>query len=91
MKYLVYNTITNSIVSFDSLIRFYKVYARSGLVTQTPDNYRRMVNGGVYHFHVSCYSSVLEFWHVRQARLAIVVLMAFDVSLVFEVDTVLIA
>ena len=45
----------------------------------------------MYHFHVARNVCVAELRYVRKAFLAVVVLVALDVGLVFEVDTVFIA
>ena len=50
-----------------------------------------MIDCSVNHLHVSCDVGVAELRNVRQTLLAIVILMALDVSLVLQVDSVLVA
>ena len=79
------------IISLDGIIAIYESLARTSLVTQTPDYNRRMIHGSVYHLHVSGDMSVAELWYMRKTLLAIVVLMALEVSFILQIDTILIA
>ena len=63
---------------------------RSSLVTQTPDNDRRLVDELSSHSHYTINVCCLELWYVRKRCLAIEVLMALDVCLALQVDTILV-
>ena len=49
-----------------------------------------MVDRGMHHLHITGDVCILEGWHMRKTRLTIVILMAFDVSLILQVDTIFI-
>ena len=87
---LILNRATG-IVSLDGIVAIYESLARTSLVTQTPDYYRRMIHGSVYHLHISGDMSIAELRYMRKTLLAIVVLMALEVSFILQIDTILIA
>ena len=87
---LILNRATG-VVSLDGIVAVHEGLARTSLVTQTPDHHGRMIDCSVNHLHVSCDVGVAELRNVRQTLLAIVILMALDVCLVLQVDSVLVA
>ena len=64
---------------------------RSCLVTQTPDNDRRLVDKLSSHSHYTINVCCLELWYVRKRCLAIKILMALDVCFALQVNTILVA
>ena len=75
----------------DGIVSGHEVIARTGFVTQAPEAYRRMVDAGTYHFHISCHVSSFPTFGMRGTFLTIIILVAFDVRLVFQVDAILVA
>ena len=53
------------IVGLDGIVAIYEVLSRTRLVTQAPDNHRRMVDCGVNHLHVSGDVGIAELRNVR--------------------------
>ena len=68
-----------------------EVLAGTCLVTQRPDNDTSVVHVGVSHFHHTGNVGLLPLLGVRDGCLAVVVLVALDVCLVLQIDTVLVA
>ena len=77
--------------SLDGLVGSHEVVARAGLVAQAPDADGRMVDGGMHHFHVAGHVGILQFDGVRRTFLAVVILVAFDVGFVLQVDAIFVA
>ena len=79
------------VVSLDGFVSLHEVVAGSGLVAQTPDGHRGVVHRGVYHLHVAGDVGVLELGHVGKTGIAIIVFVALNVGLIFEIDAVFVA
>ena len=75
----------------DSIVSSNKVITRTCFVTQTPQTNWRMIDTGMYHFHITGNVCILPFYRMRSTFLTIVILVAFDVRFVFQVDTILVA
>ena len=82
---------TGGVVSLDGFVSLHEVVAGTGLVAQTPNGHRGVVHRGVNHLHVAGDVGVLELGHVGKAGFTIIVLMAFDIGLILEIDAVLVA
>ena len=87
---LILNRATG-VVSLDGIVAVHEGLARTSLVTQTPDHHGRMIDCSVNHLHVSCDVGVAELRNMRKTLLAVVILMALDVCLVLQVDSVFVA
>ena len=72
----------------DGVVGIYEILAGAGLVAQTPNAHRGVVHGGVHHFEVARHVLVAELGHMAQRSISIVVFVALDVALVFEVDAI---
>ena len=81
---------TAGVKGLDSIIGSYKVFARSGLVAQAPDNNTGMVHVCVYHFHISGHMSSLPFLGMRERFLTIIILMALYVTLILQINAILV-
>ena len=82
---------TSSVECLQCIVGSHEVVARTCLVTQRPDNDTSVVHVGMSHFHHTCHVSLLPLLGVRDRGFAIVVLVALDVGLILQVDTVLVA
>ena len=82
---------TALVESLDSVVSSHEVVTRTCFVTQTPQTNRRMVDAGMYHFHVTGNVRILPFYRMRSTFLTIIVLVTFDVRFVFQIDTILVA
>ena len=79
------------VVLLDGCIAILKVFARTSFVAKTPYYNWWMVNGRMYHLHVTSNVSIAELRYVRKAFLAIIVLMTLKVGFIFQIDTILVA
>ena len=52
------------IIRLDGIVGSHEILARTGLVTQRPDDNRRMVDVRMHQFHHAGYMRILEFRHV---------------------------
>ena len=81
---------TRCVESLDGVIGGDEVVAGAGFVTEAPDDDGGVVDRGVDHLHVAGNVGGLPFLGVRERLLTIIILMAFDVGLVLEIDAILV-
>ena len=81
----------SSVECLQCIVGSHEVVARTCLVTQRPDNDTSVVHVGMGHFHYTCHVSLLPLHGVRDRGFAIVVLVALDVGLILQIDTILVA
>ena len=74
----------------DGVVGIDEILAGAGLVAQAPNAHRGVIHGGVHHFEVARHVLVAELRHMAQRFFFIVVFVALDVTLVLEVDAVLV-
>ena len=72
----------------DGVVGIYEILAGAGLVAQAPDAHRGVVHGGVHHFEVARHVLVAELRHMAQRFFFVVVFVALEVGLIFEVDAI---
>ena len=75
----------------EGIVGRHKVLARPGLVAQRPDDYRRMVDVCMCQLHDACHVGRLKFGHMRQRGITVIILVAFDVGLILQIDAILVA
>ena len=75
----------------EGVVGRHEVLARSGLVAQRPDDHGRMVDVRMCQLHDAGHVGCLELGHVRQGGVAVVVFVAFEVGLIFQIDAILVA
>ena len=81
----------STLVEFlDGVVGIYEILAGAGFVAQAPNAHRGVVHGGMHHFEVARHVLVAELRHMTQRFFAVVIFVALDVALVFEVDAVLV-
>ena len=76
---------------FHGLVGRHEILARAGLVAKAPDDNRRVVHARANHFHISGHVGGTPLGGVGERRLAVVVFVALDVGLGFEIDAEFVA
>ena len=72
-------------------IDIFKVLSRAGLVTHAPNDDAGMVIVGLYHLDHPGHMGIFPFDRMRKGSVTVVIMMAFDISLIHKVDPVFVA
>ena len=72
----------------DGVVGIDEILAGAGFVAQAPNAHRGVVHGGMHHFEVARHVLVAELRHMAQRFFFVVVFVALEVGLIFEVDAI---
>ena len=72
----------------DGVVSIDEILAGAGFVAQAPNAHRGVVHGGMHHFEVARHVLVAELRHMAQRFFFVVVLVALNVGLIFEVNAI---
>ena len=82
---------TRRVEFVNGLICLLEVVARTGFIAQRPYHDAWRIDMSADSLHDTCHMGIPEFRHMAQRSRTIVILVALDVGLVFEIDTILVA
>ena len=81
---------TAAVKLLDCIVRSYEVIARARFVAERPYHNRGAVYGGMHKLHVAGYMRGFPLRNMRQRCLSVIVLMRFEVCLIFKINAILV-